>query len=108
MTALEMVMGKNRSADDRQVRVGAQEIVRELANKVKQLAESCMVDRHRRMLEVECDAVFVVIAIRAVLQAPLRIVDGYGDNAVVLTCRVSQSPRVALILRAEKAFRVIR
>ena len=74
----------------------------------EQLAESRMVDRHRCVLEVECDAMLIIIAVRAVLQSPLRIVDRDGDDAVIFTGRMRQRPGIALVLRAEKAFRIVR
>ena len=103
-----MVMGQDRSTDDRQVRVGAQEIMRELAHEIEQLAEGRMVDRHRRMLEVERYAVFIVIAVRAVLKTPFRIVDRDRNDAVILAGRVRQSSGIPLVLRAEEAFRIVR
>ena len=47
MPALEMVVAQDRAAHDRKVGVGAQEIVRESLNEVKELAERVMVDGHR-------------------------------------------------------------
>ena len=108
MAALEMVMGKYRSADDRQVRIGTQEVVRELPHKVKQLAEGCMVDCHRGMLKIERDAMLVVVSVRAVLKSPFGAVDDNRDNSVILSGRVCQRSGVAFVLAAEQACGILR
>ena len=82
--------------------------MRELTHEIEQLAESRMVDRHRCVLEIERDAVLIIIAVRAVLQSPLRIVDRDGDDAVIFAGRMRQRSCIALVLRAEKAFRIVR
>ena len=57
-------MRQDGSSHDRQVSVRSQEIVRESLDKVKELAESVVVDRHGNVAGVEHDAVLVVIDIR--------------------------------------------
>ena len=104
--ALEVVVCEDRAAYDRQVRIGAQEVVRELLDEVEELHEGVVIDRHRHVLPVEDDAVLVVIDVRRVLEAPLAAVDGDGDDAVVLAGRMVETAVVALILAAELAFGV--
>ena len=47
MTALKMVVRQNRAADNGQVGIGADKIMRELADEIEQLAEAGTVDLHR-------------------------------------------------------------
>ena len=104
--ALEMVVAENRAADNRQIGIGAEEIVREQRDEVEQLAESGAVDLHRGMLAVEGDAMLVVINIGRVLQIPLRIVDGNRNGAVILPRRRIQIACIALVFMAERTLRI--
>ena len=69
--ALEMIVGKNGTADNGKVRVGAQEIVGEPLHKIKQLHKRIPVDLHRRMGAVENDAVLIIINIGGILESPV-------------------------------------
>ena len=64
VAALEVVVAQDRAADDRKIRVGSQEVMREGLDEIKQLAERVVVDRHRNVLRIEHDAVLIVIDIR--------------------------------------------
>ena len=59
-----MIMTQNGTAHDRKVGVGAQEIMRELFDKVKQLNKCIVIDLHRNVLSVKYDTVLIVVHIR--------------------------------------------
>ena len=104
--ALEVVVAQDRAADDGQVRVGPEEVVRELSDEVEEFAERRAVDLHGHVFTVQDDAVLVVVDIRRVLEAPVALVDGDGDDAVVLPRRVVHPSGIALVLEAQLALRV--
>ena len=106
--ALEVVVRQDRAADDGQVRVRADEVVRELPHEVQQLAEAGLVYLHGRVDAVEDDAVFVIIHIGRILHEPGRIVYRDGDYPVVLPCGVVDAAGVALVFGAELAARIVR
>ena len=64
MSALEMIMTQNRSADDRKIRIGAYKVVRKLGHKIKKLSKRCTLDLHRCVLTVKNDTMLIVIYIR--------------------------------------------
>ena len=107
VAALEVVVGQNRAADNRQVGVGADKVVRKLPHKVEQLAKAGAVDLHRDVLAVEADTVFVVVDIGRILQEPRRAVDGDRHDAVVLAGRVVDPSGIAFILRAQLAAGIV-
>ena len=80
--------------------------MRELADKVEKLAESLLVDHHRRMLFIENYAVFVVVNVWRILKAPRFAENIYCSYAVVLACGIIDSARVALALAAKLTLRV--
>ena len=88
MAALKMLMGENAAADDGQVRVTAEEIVRELLNERKQLVKGRPVNHHRRVLGVHHDRVLIIIDIRRILEAPWLAVDRDRHDAEILPRRV--------------------
>ena len=105
--ALEVVVRQNRAAHDRQVGVGADEVMREQVHKVEQAGQSLTVDVHRAMLGAHGNAVLVKVRVRAVLEAPALAVELDGNNAQVLTGGMSAAvgcggaSGVALVLDAE-------
>ena len=99
-------MAQDRSAHDRQIRIGTDEIMRELLHEIKQLAECIMLDLHRNMLCVKYDAVLVVIYIRGILESPAAPVDHHRNHPVILSRRMIDAPRVTLVLHTQQAFRV--
>ena len=107
VAALKMLMGENAAADDGQVGIAAEEIMRELLDERKQLIKRRAVDDHRRVLGVHHDRVFIVIDIRRILEAPWLAVDRDRHNAQVLPRRVRNRARVADILHAEQALRIM-
>ena len=80
--------------------------MREQLDKVKQLRKSAAVDLHRNVLAVEDDAVFIVVYIRRVLEAPVVSLDLDGDDPVVLSCGMVCPSGISFILHAELAFRI--
>ena len=101
MTALEVVVGENGTANDRKVSIGADKIVREYLYKVKELGEGGTVDLHWCVGTVKDDAVLVVVNIWGILEEPVLIIDGNRDSAQVLAGRVVHSAAVTGVLLAE-------
>ena len=62
-SALKMLVRKNRSANDRQIGIRPNEIVRKIVDNIKELAKHCPVYLHRHVAVIEEDAVLVVVAI---------------------------------------------
>ena len=106
MAALEMLVCQNAAADDGQVGIRAEEIVRELLDERKQLIKRRAVNDHRRVLGVHHDRVLIVIDIRRILEAPRLAVDRDRHDAEILPCRVRDRARVADVFDAEQALRV--
>ena len=64
MSALEMLMGQNAAADDGEVCVAAEEIMRELLDKAEKFIKGSPVNDHRCVLGVHHNGMLVVIDIR--------------------------------------------
>ena len=103
VAALEMVMAQDGTAHDRQIRIGAHKIVRELLHKIEKLDKRVMLNLHRNVLAVKHDAVLIVINIRRILESPLVSLNRHRDNPVVLSCRMVYASRIPLIFHAELA-----
>ena len=106
VSALEMIVAQYGAAYDREICVGAQEVVGEQPDKVKQLCKCVPVNLHGYVLSVKNDAVLVVVYIGRVLEAPLFPLDRDGDNAVVFPGGMVCPARIPFILHAELALRV--
>ena len=106
--ALEVVVGEDGAADDGQVGIGAQEVMRELLHKVEQAHEALVGDLHGHVLPVEHDAVLIIIGIGRILQIPGIAAQTQGHDAVVLPGREARTPGVARVLHAEHAAGVAR
>ncbi len=104
--ALEVVVAQDGAADDGQVRVRAEEVVRELSDEVEEFPERGPVDLHGHMLAVQDDAVLVIVNVGRVLETPVALIDGDRDDAVVLPRRVVHASGIALVLEAQLALRV--
>lgn len=72
--------------------------------KVEQLDKSVSFNLHRRMLKIKHNAVFIIIYIGRILKSPGAVIDGNGDDPVVLSCRMVDTARISLILRTEETF----
>ena len=104
--ALKMLVAQYRAADDGQVCVRADEVVRQHGDEREQLIEGLAPDVHRGVPLVEEDAVLLIIAVRRELHVPEFAVEQDGHHAQILPRGVIQPPGVALVLGAELAFRV--
>ena len=103
MSALEMLVAENAAADNGEIRIAADEVVGEQFNEVKKLGKHRTVDHHGNMLGIEHDAVFVVVDIGAVLKVPVCPGNGERDHAVILSGRVVDASRIALIFQTKLA-----
>ena len=106
--ALEVVVAQDGAADDRQVGVGADEVVREARDEVQQADEALLSDAHGAVGHAEHDAVLVIVDVGGILQRPGLAAQGQRDDAVVGAGRVADASGVALVLRAERAERITR
>ena len=102
-----MLMRQNGAAYNREVRIGADRVVREHLNKLKQTDKGIVLNLHRHMIAGQYDAMLIVINIRAVLHVPLLPGKCQRKKTDVLSCRMIQSSRIAHILRAEKALGIL-
>ena len=107
VTALEVLMGQDAAADDGQVSIGADEVVRELGHKVQQLFNGCLIDDHRGVLGVEYDAVLGIVHIGAVLQVPVFSCKLHGNDPVILPGRMIHSTGIALVFYAQQALGIV-
>ena len=107
VAALEVIVAQDRPAHDGQVRVGADKVVRELSQEAEELLKGCPVDLHRGVAAVKHDAVFVVVDIRGILEEPVLARNRNRDQPVIGASRVIQASCVALVFRAEQAFRIV-
>ena len=96
-------MAQNAAADNRKVCITTNKIVREDGNKVQQFLKGGLVDFHRCMLRVECDAMLVIVNIGTVLHKPRFTADRNGNNPVILSCRMIHAAFIAFILHAKQA-----
>ena len=78
--------------------------MRKQLDKVKQLHKGRALDLHRVMLEIEHDAVLIVIHIWRVLESPLRLIDRQRNDAVVLARRVVDASRIAIFSLQSRHF----
>ena len=104
MSPLEMVMAQDGSSHNGKVRIGAQEIMGKLFDKVKQLSECRLINFHRHMLSVKHDAVLIIVHIWGILESPLTVIDGNGNDSVVIPGRMIGPPRISHVLHAQLAF----
>ena len=72
--------------------------------KVEQLDKRVSFNFHRRMLEIKHNTVFIIIYIGRILKSPWTVVDGNGDDPVVLSGRMIDAARIPFVLRTEKTF----
>ena len=101
-----MVMTQNRTADNRQIRIGTHKIMRKLFYEIKQLTERVVLYLHRNMSGVENDTMLVIIYIRRILESPSASVNRYGYDSVILPCRMIDPARITFIFHAEKTLRI--
>ncbi len=108
MSALIVVVCQDRPADNGDVRVGSQGVVRELIRKIRQVLESIVVHPHGDVLFVEDDAVFVVVDVRGILHVVSAAAEIQGDDAQILSGRVICMACKSHILLAQQTSRISR
>ena len=112
-STLEVVVREDGPADDWQVGVGANKVVREALDEVEEPCHVGTVHMHEPMLAAHDDAVLVEVGIGAVLHAPALATQGHGYDAQVLPRRmrteggVRATAGIAFVLHAERACRVL-
>ena len=95
--ALIVLMRQDGAADDRQVRVGADRIVREQFNELQKPDECLTVNFHRPVFIRKDDAVLIVVYIGRVLQIPGLPAQSEGNVADCLPRGVIETSRVTLV-----------
>ena len=101
-----MIMAQNGAANNRKIRIGTKEIMREQFDKIKQFDKCISLDLHRGMLAVKHNTVFIVIYIWRILESPWCIIDRDRNDSVVLSRRMINTACVSLVFRAEQTFRI--
>ena len=96
-------MAEYGAADDGQVCVAADEVVREYGDEIEQASEHGLVDFHGDMVAVENDAVLVIVDIGGILEIVALPVKLNGDDAVVAAAGIIEPAHIALRLAAEQA-----
>ena len=102
VSTLKMVMGKNRAANNRQVGVASDYVVRKKLYKVKKIAESFRADFHRLMLVAKDNAVLVVIDIRRILKPEHSSVQLNRNDSVGLARGMVYASCIAFVFLAQK------
>ena len=100
--ALEMVVDEDGPADDRQVGVRADEVVRKERDEFEQTRKIPAVDVHGLVRAVQNDAVLVVVDIGRILQRPGLGAERERDEAVVLPRGEAGTAGIALVFGAEQ------
>gem|GEM_PF-5632468 len=106
--ALVVVMREDGTADDREVCIRAEEVVRQNRHEVQEVLEAAAADLHRDVLAIQDDAVLVVVRVRAVLHEPAMAGEADRDQAVRLARRMADVAGIAFVFAAEQALRVFR
>ena len=106
MSTLKMIVGKNRTAYDRQIGIGTKKIMRKKLHKIKESAESSLVNFHWHMAGMKHDAVFIIIHIRRILQSEFISGKGKRYDSVVLSRRMIDASCVTLILHTQQTLRI--
>ena len=103
MSALHMVMRKDRAAHDGKVGVGAEEIMGKQLDEIQELNKGGAIDLHGRVLTRKRDTVLVIIYIGRILQIPLRPRHGHGNLTKGLSCGLRRVTRISLVVVAKQA-----
>ena len=102
-SALIVVVGQDRAADNRQVGVRTCEIAWKGLNDVQQALKGQPADGHRKVLAVQKDAMLIKVGIGRILEAPFLSSQVKSNNAMVGTGLVVQATLVAFVFHAELA-----
>ena len=103
-----MVVAEDGAADDGQVCVAADEIVREKCDEIHKPLKRGSVYLHGAVLRAEDDAVLIIINIGGILQKPVLPAESERDEAVIFPRGIIDAPGVALRLAAELALGIAR
>ena len=98
-----MVVGQNRTAYDRKIRIGSQEIMGEQLDEIEELHEGGSLDLHGHMLTAENDAVLVIIHIGRILEKPVCLIDFQRNDPVILSGRMVYPTHISHVFLAELA-----
>ena len=102
-SALIVVVGQDRSADNRQVGIWACEIAWKGLDDVQQALKGQPANGHRKVLAVQKDAMFIKISIGRILEAPLLSSQIKSNNPMVGAGWVIQATLVTFIFHAKLA-----
>ena len=98
-----MVVGQNRTAHDRKIRIGSQEIMGEQLDEIEELHEGGSLDLHGHMLTAENNAVLVIIHIGRILEKPVCLIDFQRNDPVILSGRMVYPTHISHVFLAELA-----
>ena len=80
--------------------------MREQLHKIKQLDKCISLNLHRSMFAVKYDAMFIVVNIWGILEAPWTVINRNWNNSVILSRRMVHPSCISFILRTKQAFRI--
>ena len=103
---LIMIMRQDGTADNRQIRIRAQKVMREDRDEVQQIFKALAGYLHRDMLAVQYDAVLIVIRVRRVLHEPPVTGQAQWNQTMRLAGRMTGMTSIAFILTAQQTFRI--
>ena len=102
-SALIVVVGQDRAADNRQVGVGSCEIAWKGLNDVQQALKGQPTDGHGKVLAVQKDAMLIKIGIGRILEAPLLSSQVKANNPMVGAGWMVQASLITFIFHAKLA-----
>ena len=105
--ALHMVVREDRAADDRQIGIRTDEIVRHFGDEIEHPHECLSRDAHRAVRRRQHYAVLVVVDVGRILHIPALAAEPEGDLAQSLACRAQRIAGEAFVFVAEEAERVV-
>ena len=103
-----MLMGKDGATHYGQIRIGANKIMGQYADKGKELFKGGLVYHHGGVLLIENYAVFIVVHIGRILECPVPAAYLHGDDPVGGSCRVIHTSCISYVLNAQLAFGITR
>ena len=76
----------------------------ELFYKIKQFAESAMLNFHGNMLRIKHNTVLIIVYIGRILEAPAAVLNRHRNYTVILSCRMVDTSGISFILHTQQAF----
>src|SRR5574344_932970 len=104
--ALEMLVVEDAAPDDRKIAIASDEEMRELIDESEEFTEDPRADLHRDVLLIEANEVMGIVDVRRILEIPLLVIEGEGDETDVLPRRLALIAGKAEVFVAKKALRV--